>query len=138
MSYGRYAGILVRTNNKVLLCKRAEGDDKHDGEWSVPCGTVKKNEKPIDGAFREFYEETNIEITDELELIALIGFVNKKEDKLNGILYIYLYDVDREFDVNLEDAMDSHEHTDCGWFGLDELPEPMGIQLEKVIFRNLR
>jgi ADP-ribose pyrophosphatase YjhB (NUDIX family) len=132
----RYAGILVKTEDKVLLCKRAEGDDKHDGEWSIPVGTVKKNEEPIDGAYREFYEETNIEITDEIELNALIGFVNKQE--LKGILYVYLYEVDREFDVNLEDAMDNHEHTDCGWFGLDELPEPMGIQLEKIVFRNLR
>jgi ADP-ribose pyrophosphatase YjhB (NUDIX family) len=136
MKSKRYAGILVKAKDKVLLCKRAEGEDKHDGEWSIPCGTVKKGEEPIDGAYREFYEETNIEITDEIELNALIGFVNKQE--LKGILYVYLYEVDREFDVNLEDAMDNHEHTECGWFSLDELPEPMGLQLEKIVFRNLR
>jgi len=135
---GRYAGILVKSNDKVFLCKRAKGNDKHDGEWSIPCGNLNKGEIPIDAAYREFYEETNIEITKEIELIALIARTNREGSKMKGLMYIYLCETDSEFDVNLDDAMSPDEHTECGWFAIDELPKPIGIQLEKVVFKNLR
>ncbi len=133
----RYAGILVECENKVLLCKRAAGDGPHDSEWSLPCGKINKGEQPMDAAYREFWEETNVEITKEIELTAMIARMSRNGKKMRGLLYIYLCRTDNEFDVDLENAISGHEHDDWGWFELDELPTPLGIQLKRVVTRLL-
>jgi predicted NUDIX family NTP pyrophosphohydrolase len=49
----RYAGVLVKCNDKVLLCKR-NNHGSFPGMWSIPCGRMEEGEEPMEASKREF------------------------------------------------------------------------------------
>lgn len=117
----RYSGVLVKFGDECLLCKRNSKGD-FPGEWSVPAGSVEEKEHPMDGAHREFYEETNNKINGGLRLI---GFLNRKDRegiKNRGLLYLFLYEPDEKVIPDLKNAKDGNEHTICDYFTKDNLP----------------
>lgn len=111
-SVNTIAGVLVKCKNEVLLCKRSP-DKTMPNVWSIPCGHVNKNESPITGAKREFFEETNI-VAKNLEFVGTISERNT--------VYVYLMEVDKKIYPDLENAKDGFEHTDCDYFSLSQLP----------------
>jgi ADP-ribose pyrophosphatase YjhB (NUDIX family) len=123
------AGILILSDDKVLLCKRSGS-----GQWAIPMGHMEEGEEPVDCAYREFYEETYLEITDPIKSIGRIK--KKKNGKVKSILHIFLFEVDSEVEPNLEDAQDGHEHTECGYFDVEEIEElEMEESLKKFILK---
>lgn len=135
----RYAGILVKYLDKVLLCKRSPHQSL-PGVWSIPAGSIEKDETPKEAAIREFFEETNFVILDQKDL-EMIGTVNRyaKDGKfIKGIMYVYQYEVDEEIYPDLENAIDGDEHTECGYFSKMDLPfEDHKDQLFKLILKKL-
>ena len=99
MKSNRSSGIILKFGNKVLLCKRAD-HETYSGKWFIPSGHLEANETPKDCAYREFYEETNIKIEEE---ISLVGFITKKDEegKPKGLIYVYLYESDKKKMPNL-------------------------------------
>ena len=77
MKSNRSSGIILKFGNKVLLCKRAD-HETYSGKWFIPSGHLEANETPKDCAYREFYEETNIKIEDD---ISLVVFITKKDEE---------------------------------------------------------
>jgi len=71
MKQKRYAGILVRNKNRVLLCKR-NNKGALPGEWSLPGGSLEEGENPADGAMREFFEETHHHANNPINLCGMI------------------------------------------------------------------
>lgn len=127
------AGVIIQYGDKVLMCKRAE-NKVYGGQWSIPIGHVERNESPLNGATREFYEETNIKLGGDIKLIDIIT-------KDNGtIIYVYYKNSGRELIPDLENAKDGHEHTDCGYYSYDELPfeNEDDDEIYKIIARVLR
>ena len=72
----RFSGILVKCNDKVLLCKRSS-DNTMPNQWSIPGGGIEDGETPEEAARREFFEETNIKINDKLNLVGFVDRFNK-------------------------------------------------------------
>lgn len=128
----KFAGVLIKAGNKVLLCKRAEFISR-GGEWSIPSGHIEPGETPIDAAVRELYEETNIRPTAPLNLVGVLPTSNTDTSPKTGIIYIFLMEVDKEISPDIESAHDGFEHTDWGYFKLGNLPKPMGANLAKLI-----
>ena len=127
------AGVIIQYDKKVLMCKRAE-NKVYGGQWSIPLGHVERNESPLNGATREFYEETNIKLGGDIKLIDIIT-------KDNGtIIYVYYKDSGMELIPDLENAKDGHEHTECGYYSYDELPfeNEDDDEIYKIIARVLR
>ena len=118
----RFSGILVNCDDKFLLCKRSP-DQSSPNIWSVPGGGVEYGEKPKETAIREFYEETNIDLSNEVDSIKLIGVFNthNKNGDVKGLMYIYYYKSDVELYPDLDMAKDGHEHSECGYFNLMDL-----------------
>ena len=114
----KYAGILVRKDYKCLLCKRTEEAKNLPGSWSFPSGHVEKGENIADAAMREFYEETNLNIESD---VSFLGVLTNE----NSVVYIFGVETDEEVLPDLETAQDGFEHTECGYFRLDNLPSPM-------------
>jgi ADP-ribose pyrophosphatase YjhB (NUDIX family) len=112
----KYAGVLLKNRNKVLLCKRAPGEIRAN-TWSIPCGHIEEDEKPKDAAIREFKEETNINLDTS---IKLLDFIKTEND--NGIIFVFFKEVEKEIEPDLEKAKDGHEHTKCGYFNLIDIP----------------
>ena len=134
--FKRYAGVLVKNKNKVLLCKRSPKESM-PGVWSIPSGHIEEGESPLDGALREFEEETNIKLPNKLQLI---GFINryKKDKTKKGMVYVFYYESDKELIPDLTKAKDGHEHTKCEYFSKKDLPiNKNNDQLRKIIEKIL-
>ena len=135
----RYSGVLVKCNNKVLLCKRSAHHKTLKGVWSIPAGSIEEGEKPKEAAIREFYEETNIVIDepDELKMIGVINRYARDNKYIKGAMYVYMIESDEEILPDLENAKDGEEHTDCGYFTADNLPSPLGNEIKEIILKVL-
>ena len=124
MDKKRYAGIVVKCKNKVLLCKR-NSQGLLPGMWSIPCGKLEDGESIEEGARREFFEETNINIEGtELRFSGMIPRQSRDGKKIKGIMYLYVLDVAQELIPDLENAVDGDEHTESGYFAFNEIDIP--------------
>lgn len=136
--FKRSAGVLVKTNNKVLLCKRSPKESM-PGLWSIPMGNIESEESPLDAALREFKEETDIELPKSLELISFINKYKSDQKTKKGLIYVFYYESQKEISPNLDNAKDGHEHTECGYFTKNSLPETKNNeQLVKIINKVLK
>ena len=109
-----YAGILVKSDDKVLLCKRCSKCSLPN-VWSIPSGHVEKGENAIDGARREFFEETDIKVNN----VRLLGMFRSRTGK--GLVYVYLHESKKKLIPDLDEAKDGKEHSSCDYFSLDEI-----------------
>jgi len=128
----KYSGIIVRHNNKVLLCKR-NSQGGLPGYWSCPAGGVELGENLKDAAYREFYEETDIKINGQIRFISAVKRHSRDGTKFRGILNCFLYDSNEEIYPDLESASHGDEHTECGYFDKNNLPEPMTTQFRGLL-----
>lgn len=88
-------------------------------EWGFPKGRMNQNEKKIDCAVRELYEETNININ----LLHILERVNSLEEEYvasNMISYRHIYylassDTELEFNNN-----QTYEVGEIGWFTISD------------------
>ena len=133
----RYAGIIVVSNNKVLLCKR-NADGTYPGEWSIPGGTLEEGETPREGALREFFEETNYEIGSNLKFVGTLTRFNRDGTEARGMMYCYQYEAEEFINPDLQNAKDGDEHTECGYFSENEIPSPISPELYKLLTKVLK
>ena len=131
------AGVIVKSGNKCLLCKRSNVET-YSGEWSIPGGKVEPGEEIIDAANREFYEETNKTLTGELEFVGVMSRMNRKGTKQSSMMYVFLIDVDKPIHPDLENAEYGEEHSECGYFSINNLPEPLAENLKEHIINVLK
>jgi len=129
---GKYSGVLVKSKDKFLLCKRSKFVTM-SGIWSIPGGHIEENETPIDAASREFYEETNVKITNPLNLFDIIKVYNDDKTNVVGNFYVFLMESENEINPDLESARDGIEHTECGNFSSKNLPKPLNDGIRKLI-----
>ena len=125
-----YSGVMIRVGKKVLLCKRRDdiGDEYLPGYWSVPAGYVEQDEEIKFAAVRETYEETRIELSlDDVKFLSAYPAHGGR-----GVFYDYVCDIPSE----LEPVIDE-EHSDWGYFGIDEIPTPITDEMRHDVILAL-
>tara|TARA_B100000749_G_C18287991_1_gene407209 strand:+ start:68 stop:472 length:405 start_codon:yes stop_codon:yes gene_type:complete len=110
-------GILYYFGDKVLLCLSSGS-----GKWNVPKGHIMKGEDPLDGAVREFKEETQI----MLNGIPKLENTYKKDN--GGTFYLYVFKGEKRFVPHLD-----FEHVNWDYFDKGNLPEPIDDWVKEVI-----
>jgi ADP-ribose pyrophosphatase YjhB (NUDIX family) len=121
MNAKRYVGVIVKCGDKFLICKRND-ESLGQGEWSIPAGKIEGSEKVEESAKREFFEETDININNfELEFAGIIPRYTRDGGKMKGLMYTYIINVEKQLTPDLEEAIDGHEHTDWGYFTLNDM-----------------
>jgi len=75
--------VLLNKNNQIFVGKRI---DNPNDFWQMPQGGIDKGENPLEAAYRELKEETNVK---SVELIAEIKneITYNLPDKLLGIIW---------------------------------------------------
>jgi ADP-ribose pyrophosphatase YjhB (NUDIX family) len=133
MEKKRYVGVMVKCKDKILLCKR-NNLGSFPGMWSIPGGKLEENETTQEGAKREFFEETAADINDkEITFIGLVPRHTRDGKKVKGMMYVYLLEVEEPIIPDLVNAIDGEEHTDSGYFTLDEIkPETSGDYFHRL------
>ena len=109
-------GVIVKSKGQILLVRRSETAGKYPNFWAVPMGHVEDNEKFIQGAHREFQEETKLDI----DINSLVYLTTLKDSKYNRILKIYTTELEGQQEPSLD-----HEHVDWGYYDVKSLPHPM-------------
>lgn len=109
----RAAGIAFLHDGRVFLGKR-DPDGDAPGTWAFPAGKIEPDESPESAARRECYEEVGI---------AYRGPLRKVCESSDGFV-TFAAAPGRMF-VADDEAVDSREFTDTGWFEFDDLPTPL-------------
>jgi mutator protein MutT len=121
VNFKKWAGIILKHNDEVLLCKRAP-DKSMPNVWSIPSGKIEDGESPGQAAIREFYEETNIELDPKIEFV---GFIDKfkKDGTKKGHMFVFFKETEDELNPDLEMAQDGFEHTACKYYKQSDIPQ---------------
>ena len=121
VNFKKWAGIILKHDDEVLLCKRAP-DKSMPNVWSIPSGKIEDGESPGQAAIREFYEETNIELDPKIEFV---GFIDKfkKDGTKKGHMFVFYMESKTKMEPDLENAKDGFEHTECEYFNKENLPQ---------------
>ena len=112
----KIGGVVVKSEGEILLVRRSENAGKYPNFWAVPMGHVEDNEKFIQGAHREFQEETKLDI----DINSLVYLDTIKDTKYNGIIRLYTIELPNKPEPELD-----HEHSDYGYYDVDSLPHPI-------------
>jgi len=133
MESKRYAGVMVKWGDKILLCKR-NNLGSFPGMWSIPGGKMEEGESSQESAKREFVEETAHNIDgQELKFIGLLPRHTRDGKKVKGLMYVYQLDTDQPIEPDFAAAKDGEEHTDWNYFKLDEIdPKTCGEYIYKL------
>lgn len=103
-------GGVIKKDNKYLLVQEAQ--EKCRGKWNIPAGHLDSNESVFEGAKREIFEESGLEV--ELTGIALIGNRVMEDDELLGLVF------STEI-TGGEIKINPREILDIKWFTYDEI-----------------
>jgi len=108
------SAVVVHDDGRLLLGRRAD-----NGLWAIVSGILEPGEQPALAAVREVLEETGIEVEVE-RLIAVLDGLRL------GFTRVPLYSLIFHCRA-VGGALERHplECADVGWFGSDELPEPL-------------
>jgi ADP-ribose pyrophosphatase YjhB (NUDIX family) len=88
---------------------------------------------------REFKEETNYTLDNDLKLVGFVKRYNREGSEVKGLMYVFMMETDEPINPDLENAKDGEEHTECGYFNLENLPfDNKSDQLCKLITRLLK
>jgi len=118
----KYVGVLVKHKEEFLLCKRSPKTKSLPGMWSIPAGKLEVYESTHEGAKREFFEETNISIINKkIKILDIIDRYSRDGSRINGHFYVFLLESPDRLVPDLVNAIDGDEHTECGYFIVEEL-----------------
>lgn len=121
MDTKRYTGLIVKSGDKILLGKR-NSISAFPGMWSIFGGKLQGDETTMDGAKREFFEETGVDVDGkDIKFIGLIPRYTRDGFKIKGLMYVYLLDSDIPITPDLANAIDGEEHTEWKYFTLNEI-----------------
>lgn len=124
-------GVMLMKDNKILLGKRHTDPTKADSElhgegtWTMPGGKLEFGESFEEGAKREVYEETGIQLN-EVKIVC----VNNDKNQSAHFITIGLFSNKFEGEPKV---MEPDEIVEWQWFRLDDIPSPMFFPSTKVI-----
>jgi 8-oxo-dGTP diphosphatase len=127
------AGVLMLVFNedfsKILLLKRNEAKRKKYGfDWGNPEGMLEFREFSIDGAIRETWEETGLEIKKEkTKHIATLEHPRWGE-KFHSFHFVYGTSISENEKVTINPESDEYR-----WFNIEDLPDKMIDEKEDII-----
>ena len=112
--------IILKKNDKILLAKRSEEAIVAPGVWNVPAGKVKFHEIPLEAAFREAKEETNIDLDKLTEIHVRTFSGNTASEPIYRLIYTYVAGIT---DAQLANFQMNDEHAEYVWVSQDELKD---------------
>jgi 8-oxo-dGTP pyrophosphatase MutT (NUDIX family) len=126
--------FIKNNNNKLLILKRSDKVKSMKGLWSGISGIIEKNEKPLDRAKIEIFEEVGI-TENKITLVKAIEKMqvhSPKYDNQEWIIFPFLFQT-KEMKINL-----NWENSDFKWIESNQLKNYETVpSLQKVLVNLL-
>jgi 8-oxo-dGTP diphosphatase len=127
-------GVMILRDNKVLLGQRhtdpakADSELQGEGTWTMPGGKLHYGESFEEGAKREVFEETGLDISvNDLQVISLTNDIGTHAHFVTiGLLL-------KSAVLGEAKVMEPDEITQWKWFDLDNLPSPLFFPSKKIL-----
>ncbi|MFZ2587470.1 MAG: NUDIX domain-containing protein [Alphaproteobacteria bacterium] len=113
-------GILLVNEKKQILC----GKRSDSGEWSYPGGAMEIGQSITDCLREEALEEFGIEIGNEFRLVGMLTNPSRTSYTYPNGHEIQIVNFLFEVSLNGRDVKMDDEHTEFGWFDIENLPQP--------------
>ena len=110
--------IILKKTDKILLTKRSEEAIVAPGVWNVPAGKVKFHEVPLEAAFREVKEETNIDLDHLTEIHVRTFKGNTASKPIYRLIFTYVADIT---DAQLANFQMNDEHSEYAWVSKEQI-----------------
>lgn len=120
--------VLVYHEEKLLLAKRTNSHG--EGTWAPLGGHLEYGEDFATCAARECMEEGNIEIKN-IRYKTITNDIFTDEEKHYITIWVEADYASGDVRVNAED-----EHTEIGWFAMDDLPTPLFLSITNLLEGN--
>ena len=130
----RIVTSFIKYNDQILILKRSEKVRSMKGLWSGVSGIIENNEKPVDRAVIEIYEELGIK-KDKITLLKnskkmIISSPQYKNHKWE--VFPYLFET-KEIEIKL-----NWENLEFKWIKIEELKNYETVpSLDKILFNLL-
>lgn len=112
---------------EVLLVRRAT--EPYRNEWFTVDGRLEPGESPREGALRELAEETALRPT----LLARNDGASNLVSTVRGVVRIHGFVA---YVVADSQVVLNAEHTEAGWFGLDDAVELLPLESQRAALRR--
>lgn len=100
---------------EFLILKRSNYSNIYPGIWQVITGTIKTDEKPIDCAIREMYEETSLKPLKIWKIPYVAIFYNHFDNKIHtSPVFGFLVNQDDQVKI-------SEEHSEFKWLNINDI-----------------
>ena len=116
--YSVLVNAIVVKDNTILLCQRSMEEEHVPGKWCPPGGKLEENTRVVEAlqktAKREVFEETGVEIEDEMRLLINNTFRHDEDDLLVlAVVFMCRY--------KAGDAKPMEDTIDVRWITEDEI-----------------
>lgn len=116
--YSVLVNAIVVKDGKILLCQRSMEEEHVPGKWCPPGGKLEDTTRVVGAlqktAKREVFEETNVEIEDEMHLLINNTFRHDEDDLLVlAVVFLCRY--------KSGDAKPMEDTIDVKWIAEDEI-----------------
>lgn len=120
------AVVITNPRGDVLVMRRSY--PPHD--WVLPGGLAEAGESPVETATREVFEEMGLHIRPD----RLTGVYYQADHRLGEFIhFMFAYGLDGSEDITI----DPSEVAEYGFFGRDDLPEPMSLSTRRRLLDGL-
>ena len=128
----RIVTSFIKNNNKILIVKRSNKVRSMKGLWSGVSGIIENNEKPLDRAKIEIFEEVGMEKINLLKKIEKMIISSPQYENHQWEIFSFLFETE-EIDVKL-----NWENSEFRWIQIDELKNYETVpSLDKILINLL-
>ena len=134
MSSTRIVTSFIKNNNKILILKRSNKVRSMKGLWAGVSGIIENNEKPLDRAKIEIFEEIGIK-ENKIKLIKNVEKViisSPQYENHEWEVFSFLFET-KDVKIKL-----NWENSEFKWIEIDEIKNYETVpNLDKILFNLL-
>ena len=128
----RIVTSFIKNNNKILILKRSTNVKSMKGLWSGVSGIIENNEKPLDRAKIEIFEEVGMEKINLLKKIEKMIISSPQYENHQWEVFSFLFETEKT-EVKL-----NWENSEFRWINTDELKNYETVpSLDKILINLL-